>query len=106
MRFRRLVPSPVWGLSSPQAREDRSMKPTRAHVTFAAICAALSLCVTAAAAQQPYYKGKRVSVLINFAAGGPADIESRIFAKYLVRHIDGAPNLVIQNMDGAGGEER
>jgi tripartite-type tricarboxylate transporter receptor subunit TctC len=75
----------------------------RAHVAFAAICAAVSLGVTAAAAQQPYYKGKRISVLINFAAGGPADIESRIFAKHLVKHIDGAPNLVIQNMDGAGG---
>ena len=59
--------------------------------------------VTRAAAQQPYYKGKRLTVLINFAAGGPADIESRIFAKHLVKHIDGAPKLVIQNMDGAGG---
>ena len=42
-------------------------------------------------------------MLINFAAGGPADIEGRIFAKYLVKHIDGAPSLVVQNMDGAGG---
>ena len=45
----------------------------------------------------------RLTVLINFAAGGPADIEGRIFAKYLVKHIDGAPTLVVQNMDGAGG---
>ena len=54
-------------------------------------------------AQAPFYKGKRLTVLINFAAGGPADIEGRIFAKYLVKHIDGAPSLVVQNMDGAGG---
>ena len=71
-------------------------------------CAALLMTsMLAASAEEttgaPYYKGKRLTVLINFAAGGPADIESRIFAKYLVRHIDGAPNLVIQNMDGAGG---
>jgi tripartite-type tricarboxylate transporter receptor subunit TctC len=79
------------------------MTTLRVHVTFAAICIVLSLGITAAAAQQPYYKGKRLTVLINFAAGGPADIESRIFAKHLVKHIDGAPNLVIQNMDGAGG---
>ena len=26
-----------------------------------------------------------------------------MFAKHLTRHIDGAPNIVIQNMDGAGG---
>ena len=76
------------------------MKPVR---MLALICAAVVLAAHSAAAQQPYYKGKRLTVLINFAAGGPADIESRIFAKHLVKHIDGAPNLVIQNMDGAGG---
>jgi len=69
----------------------------------------LGACVTFAAAasdgraQEPFYKGKRLTVLINFAAGGPADIEGRIFAKYLVKHIDGSPSLVVQNMDGAGG---
>ena len=76
------------------------MQPLR---TFALVCAAVAFAASGAAAQQPYYKGKRLTVLINFAAGGPADIESRIFAKHLVKHIDGAPNLVIQNMDGAGG---
>src|SRR4029453_7925714 len=69
----------------------------------------LGACVTFGAAasegraQEPVYKGKRRTVLINFAAGGPADIEARIFAKYLVKHVDGAPSLVVQNMDGAGG---
>ena len=73
--------------------------------SVARLCAAaiLGIAVSGAEAQEPYYKGKRLTVLINFAAGGPADIESRIFAKHLVKHIDGTPNLVIQNMDGAGG---
>ena len=56
-----------------------------------------------AAAQEPYYKGKRLTVLINFAAGGPTDIEGRLFAKYLAKHIPGQPNVIVQNMDGAGG---
>src|SRR5262249_58211190 len=56
-----------------------------------------------AQAQQPYYKGKRMAVLVNFAAGGPTDIEGRLFAKHLARHIEGQPNLIVQNMDGAGG---
>ena len=59
--------------------------------------------VTSAAAQEAYYKGKRITLLINFAAGGPTDIEGRLFAKYLVKHIDGAPSIIVQNMDGAGG---
>jgi tripartite-type tricarboxylate transporter receptor subunit TctC len=76
------------------------MRPIR----LAAIAAAFAVAASGAAAEpQPFYRGKRLTVLINFAAGGPADIESRIFAKYLVKHIEGAPNLVVQNMDGAGG---
>ncbi len=48
-----------------------------------------------AAAQEPYYKGKRLTVLINFAAGGPTDIEGRLFAKHLAKHIDGQPNVIV-----------
>jgi tripartite-type tricarboxylate transporter receptor subunit TctC len=56
-----------------------------------------------AAADEPFYKGKRLSVMINYGAGGPADIEGRLFARYLVKHIDGNPGVVTQNIDGAGG---
>ncbi len=56
-----------------------------------------------ARAQEPYYKGKRLTVLINFAVSGPTDIEGRLFAKYLARHVDGNPTIIVQNMDGAGG---
>lgn len=51
----------------------------------------------------PFYKGKRLNLLINFAVGGPADIEGRLFARHLAKHIDGAPGLIVQNRDGAGG---
>src|SRR5947209_20558060 len=68
---------------------------------FAAISAVLV--VNDVGAQEPFYKGKRLTLLINFAAGGPTDIEGRIFAKYLGRHVDGQPNIIVQNMDGAGG---
>jgi tripartite-type tricarboxylate transporter receptor subunit TctC len=65
---------------------------------------ALALTFTPAAhADDPFYKNKRFTLLINFAAGGPTDIEGRLFAKHLARHLAGAPNIVIQNMDGAGG---
>jgi tripartite-type tricarboxylate transporter receptor subunit TctC len=54
-------------------------------------------------AADPYFKNKRVTMLINFAAGGPTDVEGRIFAKHIGKHIEGAPNVIVQNMDGAGG---
>ncbi len=54
-------------------------------------------------ASEPFYKGKRLSVLINYGAGGPADIEGRLFARHIGRHIDGTPSVIVQNIDGAGG---
>jgi hypothetical protein len=50
---------------------------------------ALMVGVANAAADEPFYKGKRLVILINFAAGGPTDIEGRLFARHIVRHIDG-----------------
>ena len=67
----------------------------------------IGLCVAAAvsvpAAAEPFYQGKRLAVLVNYAPGGPTDIEGRLFAKHIGRHIDGQPAIVVQNMDGAGG---
>jgi tripartite-type tricarboxylate transporter receptor subunit TctC len=76
------------------------MRPIRAALF--GFCA-VALVATSAAAQEPFYKGKRLTMMINFSAGGPTDIEGRIFAKYLVKHIDGHPSIVVQNLDSAGG---
>ena len=73
------------------------------RVLLAIIVAALAVNITNARADEPFYKGKRLTLLINFAIGGPADVEGRLFAKYIGRHIAGNPNVVVQNMDGAGG---
>ena len=56
-----------------------------------------------AAEKAPFYQGKTLNIIINFAAGGPTDIESRIFAKHLSRHIPGQPSITVQNMGGGGG---
>src|ERR1043166_2683974 len=68
--------------------------------------AAVAACVVLASpahADDPFYKGKRLTLLINFGVGGPADIEGRIVAKHLPKHIDGAPGIIVQNKEGAGG---
>jgi len=65
--------------------------------------AALAAASAPAAAADAYYRGKRLTVLVNFAAGGPTDIEGRLFARHIGRHIEGAPSIIVQNMDGAGG---
>jgi tripartite-type tricarboxylate transporter receptor subunit TctC len=56
-----------------------------------------------AAEKAPFYQGKTLNIVINFGAGGPTDIESRIFARHLSRHIPGSPSITVQNMGGGGG---
>lgn len=69
------------------------------------LCACgFALSVTGArAAERPFYQGKTVHFVINFAAGGPTDIEGRIVARHIAKHIPGQPTFVPQNMAGAGG---
>src|SRR3954454_19413584 len=73
------------------------------------MCAALvGLCAyfagpRGAAAEDAFYKGKRLTEMVNYAAGGPTDIEGRLFSRHIARHIDGQPNIIVQNIDGAGG---
>ena len=56
-----------------------------------------------AAEKAPFYQGKTLTVIINFAAGGPTDIEGRVIAKHLAKHIPGNPAVTIQAMGGGGG---
>lgn len=56
-----------------------------------------------ASAQSPYYEGKRINIIIGFAAGGTADADGRLIAQHLGRHIPGHPTLIAQNEPGAGG---
>ncbi len=55
------------------------------------------------AEKAPFYQGKTLTVIINFAAGRPTDIEGRVIAKHLVKHIPGNPAVTIQAMGGGGG---
>ena len=59
--------------------------------------------IAAAQADEPFYKGKQLTLLINFAPGGPTDIEGRLLAKHISKHIDGHPTVIVENKDGAAG---
>jgi hypothetical protein len=50
-----------------------------------------------------FYKGKTITMIINYPAGGPTDIEGRIVAQHLPNHIPGNPKIVVRNVGGAGG---
>jgi tripartite-type tricarboxylate transporter receptor subunit TctC len=68
-----------------------------------AFCGLVFFVTPSISAESPFYQGKNVTFLINFAAGGPTDIEGRIVARHLAKHIPGNPTIIVQNMAGAGG---
>src|SRR5262249_17852841 len=80
------------------AREVKSM--TRKGL---AVVVALAAAVCADTACAQFYKGKTITMIINYPAGGPTDIEGRIVAQHLPAHIAGKPTIVIKNVGGAGG---
>ncbi len=71
------------------------------RMLFVAGLLAAAACSDPALAQ--FYKGKTVTMIINYPAGGPSDIEGRIVAQHLPNHIPGKPTIVVKNVGGAGG---
>jgi tripartite-type tricarboxylate transporter receptor subunit TctC len=56
----------------------------------------------AASAEQSFYKGKTIRIIVGFAAGGGFDAYARAIARNLSRHIPGNPTVIVDNMTGAG----
>jgi tripartite-type tricarboxylate transporter receptor subunit TctC len=56
-----------------------------------------------AAAGQEFYRGNRLTFIVASGEGGGYAVQSRLFIKYLSRHIPGNPDIVVQFMPGAGG---
>src|SRR3954464_7981264 len=54
-------------------------------------------------AEAQFYKGKTITMIVNYPAGGPTDLEGRIVALHLPAHIPGTPTIVVKNVGGAGG---
>ena len=55
-----------------------------------------------ATAQTPYYQGKTINIITGSQTGDVFDIYARMIATHMGRHIPGSPNMVVQNMTGAG----
>ena len=58
--------------------------------------------VAGAFAQTPYYAGKTITLVAGANAGGVYDLYARHLAQYLPKYIPGNPNIIVQNMAGAG----
>lgn len=50
----------------------------------------------------PFYKDKTIRIVVGFTAGGLYDQYARLLARYMGKHLPGNPNIIVQNMPGAG----
>jgi tripartite-type tricarboxylate transporter receptor subunit TctC len=48
------------------------------------------------------FSAKTVNLVIGFGAGGGYDLNGRLLARHLGRHLPGQPTVVVQNMPGGG----
>jgi tripartite-type tricarboxylate transporter receptor subunit TctC len=76
----------------------------RAAIAAGIAFALLSLVARPAAAEsvEEFYKGKTLNLIIGYSVGGGYDLYARHVAKHIVKYIPGRPNIVPQNMTGAG----
>ena len=79
------------------------MKMARAWclLSFAIFCLAAVLPVRAQA--EGSYEGKTIRVIVGFTSGGFYDRWSRLLARYVPKYLPGNPEMIVQNMPGAGG---
>lgn len=52
--------------------------------------------------QTPFYQGKTIRIIVGLSAGGGYDRAARIIARQLGKYIPGNPEVIVQNMPGAG----
>jgi tripartite-type tricarboxylate transporter receptor subunit TctC len=50
-----------------------------------------------------FYKSKTLQIIVASGPGAGNDIQTRIFARHAPKHLPGNPNIVVENMAGAGG---
>jgi len=62
----------------------------------------LVICNPPVQAQTPYYQGKTVTIVVGTLAGDLYDLYARSIALHIGKYIPGNPNIIVQNMPGAG----
>jgi len=63
---------------------------------------ALGALVGPAHAQDDFYKGKTLTIVVGFSPAGGYDVNARAVARHIGKHIPGNPSVIVQNMPGAG----
>jgi tripartite-type tricarboxylate transporter receptor subunit TctC len=75
----------------------------RNFIVTAAICVlTLTPLYNAGAQTAPFFQGKTIRIIVGFTSGGLYDQYARTLARQMPKYIPGNPNIIVQNMPGAG----
>ncbi len=72
------------------------------RIVIATAALVLAIGPTRADPVAEFYKGQQIKLIVGSGTGGGYDVYGRLFARHLGRHIPGRPNVIVQNMPGAG----
>ncbi len=76
------------------------------RLSIACMLTASAILTSGAQAQDAiadFYRGKQLTMVVGSSSGGGYDLYARLVARFMSKHIPGAPNVIVQNMPGAGG---
>lgn len=82
--------------------ERRDAKMKRVVVAIVLTVLGVQFLLGLVTAQAPYYAGKTIEIIVPTAPGGGTDIQARLLAPYLEKHIPGNPRVVVRNIPGGG----
>jgi hypothetical protein len=69
-----------------------------AALKSATMAAMLAAACAAPAAADDFYAGKQITFIVGAGVGGGYDLQARVTARHLGKHIPGKPAIVVQNM--------
>jgi tripartite-type tricarboxylate transporter receptor subunit TctC len=72
------------------------------RVSVAVLAGVILFHGTARATTHEFYKGKTIRIVVGFLAGDVYDLWARLYAQHMPKHIPGKPEIIVQNMTGAG----
>jgi tripartite-type tricarboxylate transporter receptor subunit TctC len=96
-----------WTIAKNPARVEHdgdSMRSTAILRTFvtAALVSWFAGGAVAQSGVEDFYRGKQITLIVGYGPGGGYDITARLVARYLGKFIPGHPDVLVQNMPGAG----
>src|SRR5262249_15139693 len=86
--------------TTPSGTETTSMRLVLQLMWAGALAA---IAASASTAQEPFYKGKQIRIVISAGVSGGYNEYARLLAIHMGNHIPGRPDFIVQSMPGAGG---